>query len=116
MSAELKAGRASLRPSFQMIDRLYEMRGGQLVERDWYKQIKESWSVTDTNTGRVQVQETIESRQDKINRVLPLSDAQKTLSGAMNYVQRTDSQRYQEIMSEARDHISGQQEFSFIIW
>lgn len=109
ISALIASGEARLRPSYQMLQRLYEPRitssGVELVEQSWYSEMRE-WS------------ENLAQREEGEMSIVneDVSIASKTLSGAMNEVRREAPDRYEEIQNEVREDLLASDEFSFLIW
>jgi hypothetical protein len=109
MSALIASGQASLRPSFEMMDKLFQPEIGangevNLVAEDWYAEMN-TWQADLEQRGG---EETIINTE--------VSIGSKTLSGAMAEVERESSARHSEIISEVRTDLAGSQEFSFLLW
>lgn len=109
MSALINSGEATLRPSYEMMQRLYKPQASTsgeitLVKEDWYAEMT-SWQASLENQGG---EETIINKE--------VSIGSKTLGGAMAEVKREAPERHTQIISEVRANLAGSQEFSFLLW
>jgi hypothetical protein len=109
MSELINSGEATLRPSYELMSRLFRPEVGTSGEvtlraEKWYEEMQ-TWQADLEKRGG---EETI------INNEVSISS--KTLSGAMAEVESESADRHTEIISEVRTDLVGSKEFSFLLW